>query len=340
MEVINIIVICAFILLLFIIYYELELNHYKKEHFTQKSNNILIQPTNLNNNRSIGDIINIPYIDLNKLLNDNLKTSALLNLALLDGRITGLEIYKNKKDEMKVNLLTGVTERKIDLSSNRYNDVKSINVMIYKDNDKMMRDPSNIYIAYPHKLPFDFIASQNMKKIPIDQLNFNINNIGELINKLGTDCTKDNNCGGFYIALNDKNELIIANIENQIDVSKLRDYPYTMNGDILTTILCVKQSPDQINLANKMVGACAKLTLKSKDVGKDCFGQLWAENKCDGPIPVYTDTFKSLSYEELSKELVDSKCYTDPAWKRENTVERKLEEKKPSLMDKLNSLLK
>jgi hypothetical protein len=339
METITIIVICAFILLLFIIYYEVQLK--SQEHFSQNNKKILIEFTQLPKNKTIGDIINIPHIDLNKLYNSN--NEVLANLLLLDAQITGMEVRITNNNEYKRYLRTGVTERNIDLSSSDYINVKSSLTVIYKDNDKIMKDPSNIYVAYPHKLPADFVSSQNMKKIPISELNFTINNVGELINKLGDDCTKNNNCGGFYIALNDKNELIVANIENQIDISKLRDYPYTMNGDILTSILCVKQSTDKTDLANKMVGACAKFTPDTKDIGNDCFTQLWSENKCDGPQPEYSDTFKALSYEELVIELKDSKCYTDPTWKRKTTekIEEKREENKEGgLMNLISNLFK
>jgi hypothetical protein len=339
METTTIIVICAFILLLFIIYYELRLKSY--EHFTQNNKNILIEMTELPPNKTIGDIINIPHIDLNKLYDSN--NAVLTNLLLLDARITGMELRITNNNEYKRYLRTGVTERNIDLSSNDYINVKSSLTAIYKDSDKMMKDPSNIYVAYPHKLPGDFVSSQNMKKIPVSELNFSINNIGELINILGKDCEKDKNCGGFYIALNDKNELIVANIENQIDVSKLRDYPYTMNGDILTSILCVKQPTDKTDLANKMIGACGKFTPDTKDIGPDCFAQVWSENKCDGPQPEYSDTFKSLSYQELDTELKDSKCYTDAAWKRKTTekIEEKKEEKKEEgLMSIISNLFK
>jgi FtsZ-interacting cell division protein ZipA len=66
----------------------------------------------------------------------------------------------------------------------------------------------------------------------------------------------------------------------------------------------------------KLSGKCANITLKSKDIGKDCFGQLWAENKCNNPIPEYNDDFKALSYEEITKEIKDSSCYTNEDWKK------------------------
>jgi len=66
----------------------------------------------------------------------------------------------------------------------------------------------------------------------------------------------------------------------------------------------------------KLSGKCENITLKSKDIGKDCFGQLWAENKCNNPIPEYNDDFKALSYEEITKEIKDSSCYTNEDWKK------------------------
>jgi hypothetical protein len=333
----NIIVIFALLLLLLIIYYEI---YTTIEKFTTNNKNILIDLTELPINTTIGSIINIPYIDLNKVNKDTLS-----NLALLDGRITGYEMLEDKSGDIKYRLLTGNTEKKIDLSSNEYKNIIKSRTFIYKDNEKLTNDPSNVYIAYPHKLPKDFIASNMTKKIPINQLNFNINNIGDLIHNLGKDCSKDNNCRGYYIALNNKNELIVTNIIDNIYETELRDYPYTMNGDILTTILCIKQTPDKIKLANSMIGACSKLTLKSKNIGLDCFGQLWKENKCDGPLPEYSDTFKALSYEELVTEIKDSNCYTNPTWKRKQKLEEKKEVNKENnissnIMSRLEGLFK
>jgi hypothetical protein len=324
-----IIVILSLILLLCLIYY----NFNQYEYFTQFNKNILINTTELGPNKTIGEIINIPYIDLDKL-----NTDIITNLTLLDARITGYEILNMSDGKLKYRLRTGTTYKQIDLSSNEYDKIKTSVTFMFKDNEKMLKDPSNIYVAYPHKLPKDFISSTNIKTIPIDKLEFTITNIGDLINKLGIDCTKDKSCTGFYIALNTKNELIIGNIDIPINVSMLRDYPYTMNGDIIASLLCVKQTPDQIKMANTLVGSCAKITLKSKDIGKDCFGQLWAENKCNNPIPEYNDTFKALSYEELVTELKDSNCYTNPTWKRQM---KDLEEKKEenNIVNKLSNFI-
>jgi hypothetical protein len=106
-----------------------------------------------------------------------------------------------------------------------------------------------------------------------------------------------------------KNKVFVFNDPNYISAET-----YIKKSDLHKPQIDEKKPIEQ--LSSNLTGKCANITLKSKDIGKDCFGQLWAENKCDGAIPEYNDDFKALSYEEITKELKDSSCYTNEEWKK------------------------
>jgi hypothetical protein len=131
---------------------------------------------------------------------------------------------------------------------------------------------------------------------------------------------------------------------DKVDPAKLEDLP----DDTAFSIIYSKNKldiPTEPSSKSELSGKCANLSLTSKDIGKDCFGQLWAENKCDNPIPEYNDTFKALSYQEIATEVKDSKCYTDTNWKRQVTSSTKTKKSKTkqvnmSLYDKAKYILK
>jgi hypothetical protein len=97
---------------------------------------------------------------------------------------------------------------------------------------------------------------------------------------------------------------------DKADPSKFEQMP----DNLLFSIIYSKNKYQEST--NQLKGKCANIKLTSKDIGKDCFGQLWAENKCTNPVPEYNDDFKALSYEEITKEIKDSSCYRNDDWKK------------------------
>jgi len=122
-----------------------------------------------------------------------------------------------------------------------------------------------------------------------------------------------NNCETFGLTILKDGTVNAVLFTDKVDPSKLEDLPNDTAFSIIYSKNKLATSP---STESKLSGKCANVTLKSKDIGKDCFGQLWAENKCSNPIPEYSDTFKALSYEEIAKEVKDSNCYTNKDWKK------------------------
>jgi hypothetical protein len=120
-------------------------------------------------------------------------------------------------------------------------------------------------------------------------------------------------CETFSITISTNNKITFNIYTDKADPSKFEKMPDNL---IFSIIYSKNKYQEPTNKLSNLTGKCANVTLKSKDIGKDCFGQLWAENKCSNPIPEYNDDFKALSYEEIAKEIKDSNCYTRSDWKK------------------------
>jgi hypothetical protein len=274
------------------------------EYFTTSNPDILIDPSKLADNKSIGKILEFKRVDLNSL-NENV----ISNLSLLEDKCSGYQKRTMKDGSIKYFLLTGYEDVDIDLNSDDYKDVASVSTYAYNKNIKKMKDGNSQYDIYPSKLPEEYQSAMSSMSYNIKDLNFSGNSIADLVRSLSIDCSNNDKCNGYFIALTTDNKLLVSLIRNDIDNTNLRDYPYNINDNNITMILCAKSV-----LNTQLTGACANLRVTSKDIGKDCFGQLWAQYDCSGNIPEYSDSMRSLSYQELEQEIKDSSCYTNKMW--------------------------
>jgi len=270
------------------------------EYFTTSNPDILIDPVKLDDNKSIGTILEYKRVDLNSL-DENI----IINLCLLEDKCSGYQKRLMMDGSINYVLLTGYDNIDISINSDDYKDVSSVSTFIYNQNAKNIKNDN--YNVYPNKLPQDYQSGSGISSMTynIKDLNFTGSSISDIITTLSIDCSNNTTCTGYYIGLTKDNKLSVVLIKNNIDNNNLRDYPYNTDDNNITTILCAK-----VPLNKELTGACTNLKLTSKDIGKDCYGQLWAQYECSGNVPEYSDRLKSLSYQELEQEIKDTSCYT------------------------------
>jgi hypothetical protein len=188
--------------------------------------------------------------------------------------------------------------------------------------------------AYPDER-MEFIKFQMVSS----NLDYNPDTFKDAVKQALNECANNKECDIFMIGyVKDKKEIgyVLRKLSNNIDNNKVfvntssRYSPfdtYIKKSGLHKPQIDEKKTIEQTS--SNLTGKCANITLTSKDIGKDCFGQLWAENKCTNSIPEYNDDFKALSYEEIAKELKDSSCYTNEEWKKTSYRFAKAEALKP-----------
>jgi hypothetical protein len=252
------------------------------------------------------EIINGIPIELSGNIRD-----VIANASFLHPMTSGYLIQYMKDGSTKYGVTLGYDKKQLDLSSTKFKDVSSIETYIYAKDIKKVEDPSNAYIIYIDRLPKDFIASNDKVITPVSSIPKNIKNIGEFINYIKKPCDKDSSCNGFYTILDKNNMLTTVLIKEPINPRELRPFPLKKNEELIS-YLFIKNDTNIIDMKDipEPKGKCLNITITSKDVGKDCFEQLWAQQSCKGPVPEYSDRFKALSYEELNREFMATDCYT------------------------------
>jgi hypothetical protein len=271
------------------------------EHFETPSN-LIVEPIMLSKDETINGF---PFE-----LSGNMR-DVLANATFLHPQTSGYSIMNMKNGTKKYGITLGYDKKSVDLSSAKLKDVSSIETYIYAKDIKKVEDPSNAYIIYIDKLPKNFIASADKIITPVSALPKNIKTVSDLIKHIKKPCDADISCNGFYTVLDKNNMLTTVLIKEPINPRELRPYPVKKNEEFVS-YLFIKNDPRIIDMKDvpKPIGKCLNITITSKDVGKDCFEQLWAQQKCKGPLPEYSDRFKALSYEELNREIMSTDCYT------------------------------
>jgi hypothetical protein len=274
----------------------------KKEHFETNSN-ILVEPVMI----SKDEIINGFMTDLSGKDIRNV----IANATFLHPQTSGYIAQYMKDGSIKYGVISGYDRKAVDLSSEKFKDVSSIETYIYAKDIKKVEDPSNAYIIYIDRLPKNFIASNDKVITPVSSIPKNIKSVAEFISHIKKPCDSDSSCNGFYTVLDKNNMLTTVLIKEPINPRELRPYPLKKNEEFVS-YLFIKNDPKIIDMKDipEPKGKCLNITITSKDVGKDCFEQLWAQIPCKGPVPEYSDRFKALSYEELNRELLSTDCYT------------------------------
>jgi hypothetical protein len=254
----------------------------------------------------------------------------------LKGPIVEYNLDKDRDIVMKINKEKGAFLRQVEFVNNKAN---------------MFEDKTGTYQFYINKVPSNKLKYRILGEgsVPLLMAISDTEFPKNIIKLISDDICKDNNnnCETFGLTIMKDGSIRVLLDTDKVDPAKLEDLP----DDIKFSIIYSKNkldiptnTPSQSS-KSELSGKCANLSLTSKDIGKDCFGQLWAENKCDNPIPEYNDTFKALSYQEIATEMKDSKCYTDTNWKRQVTSSKKLKDTKTkqvnmTLYDKAKYILK